>query len=212
MSNPDKTLLITADDYGMSARFNRGIVEMVQLGLVRNVSVMVYEPYVDRDELLALSAALGVHLDLPEQATEDDIEAQIQKFHDLLGRAPDYLDGHGHSHVSDANISSFAAVARRHGLPVRSRKDEDRQYLRGRGLKTPDRFVSWHPKRTEKLFTRLRENDCAVTELVTHPGYQDPDCEYPYNGRREDELNFLKSSGFKDALAAYSLASFHALR
>lgn len=212
MSSQQKALLITADDYGMSALFNRGIVEMVGLGLVRNVSVMVYEPFVDRAELLGLSAALGVHLDLPENATQSDVEAQIEKFHELVGRAPDYLDGHGHSHVREDNINNFAAVAQRHGLPVRSRKDEDRQFLRGRGLKTPDRFVSWHPTRTAKLFTRLEENDCLVTELVTHPGYQDPACDYPYNSRREDELNFLKSSTFRDALSGYSLASYQALR
>jgi predicted glycoside hydrolase/deacetylase ChbG (UPF0249 family) len=72
--------------------------------------------------------------------------------------------------------------------------------------------LSWHPTRTEKLVKKLQENTCAVTELVTHPGYQDPQCEYPYNGRREDELNYLKSDAFRLAIAGYTIDSFKALQ
>jgi len=181
----------------MSARFNNGIVAAVTAGIVRNVSVMVYGSAVEVEKICARDIALGVHLELPSGATVEDVEAQVQHFHTLFDRLPDYLDGHQHCHITPENIASVIAVAQAHHLPVRSRYAEDRSVLRRHAIATPDHFISWHPTRTQKLMHQLAENTCAVTELVTHPGYYDAQCSYPYNQQREEELVFITDDVFR---------------
>ncbi|TXH05379.1 MAG: ChbG/HpnK family deacetylase [Candidatus Moraniibacteriota bacterium] len=202
-------LIITADDYGMSPLFNYGIEELASLGLITGVSVMVKRSYIEPAKLKSLSTTLGLHLELEETSTAEEMQTQIKSFQAMFGQLPAYLDGHQHKHLTPENLPRIVAVAKKLGLPVRSRNSEDRARLKTAGILTPDNFISWHPDRLHVLQERLgTATKFSVSELVVHPGYFDPACDYPYNQEREAELQLLKSSQFRTFISRFTLTSY----
>lgn len=139
MSRPK--LIITADDYGMSPRFNQGMLEMAQAGLITGISVMIKRKYIRKAELLALGSALGLHLELENSSSYREIVSQIERFKKRFRRLPAYLDGHQHRHVTPDNIDRVIRAARHYDLPVRSRLPADRLHLQQGGVATPSHFV-----------------------------------------------------------------------
>lgn len=207
MSRPK--LIITADDYGMSPRFNQGMLEMARAGLITGISVMIKRKYIRKAELLALDIALGLHLELENASSYREIASQIERFKKRLGKLPTYLDGHQHKHVTPDNINRVIRAARHYGLPVRSRLPADRIHLKKSGVATPDNFISWHPSRLTVLTERVQQTKTLpVSELVVHPGYPDKNCSYPYNRERADELEFLRSSHFRKLIRDFELVSY----
>jgi predicted glycoside hydrolase/deacetylase ChbG (UPF0249 family) len=207
MSRPE--LIITADDYGMSPRFNQGILEAARTGLITGISIMIKRKYIRRAELLALDIALGLHLEFENPSSYRGIISQIEQFKKRFGRLPAYLDGHQHRHVTPDNIDRVIRVAQRYGLPIRSQRPTDRAHLLRNGVVTPTHFVSWHPKRLSVLEERLlASRSFPITELVTHPGYFDKRCAYPYNQEREAELAFLRSGDFQKLIRPFQLIRY----
>ncbi|TXG77165.1 ChbG/HpnK family deacetylase [Candidatus Dojkabacteria bacterium] len=205
-------LIITADDYGMSPLFNRGIEELASLGLITGISVMIKRPFVYPEKLRSLKISLGLHLELEPVAKKEDIVYQITLFQEKFGRLPVYLDGHQHQHLTAENLPLILAVAKKYQLPVRSRFSEDREKLRLAAIATPDTFISWHPTRIPTLEERMKQAlQFPVSELVVHPGYFDPRCDYPYNQEREAELGFLQSSSFQEMITPFVLTNFTAI-
>lgn len=205
-------IIITADDYGMSPRFNAGILELAREGIVTSISVMIGRKYIRKADLLTLDVALGLHLEIKSVSSYREVISQIKRFAKRFGRLPAYLDGHQHQHITPGNISHVIRAAKRFSLPVRSRYPADRVLLKSAGVSTPDQFVSWHPERLSVLKKRLREAQSSpVSELVTHPGYADKDCRYPYNVERSQELNFLKSARFRKMLLDFSAINYSSL-
>lgn len=202
MSRP--RLIITADDYGMSPHFDQAVRELAFAGIITSASVMIRRPYLDPAAMLALPIALGLHLELEPTTPLEEVELQIDRFKDLFGKLPSYLDGHQHQHLAPRYLEAVIHTAKRHSLPVRSRFAEDRSLLRSARVLTPDNFISWHPDRTTVLKKRLLEaQKFAVSELVVHPGYFDQSCAYPYNREREAELSFLKSHHFRSLVNSF---------
>lgn len=202
-------LIITADDYGMSPRFNQGMLEAARAGLVTSISVMIKRKYIRKSELLNLAVSLGLHLELKPSSSYREITSQIARFKKRFDRLPDYLDGHQHQHITPENIGHVIRAAQRYQLPVRSRLLEDRNMLRQGNVVTPDNFISWHPDRLAVLTKRLRETKIfPISELVVHPGYFDPHCRYKYNQERGVELVFLKSERFARLTKGFSLLSY----
>lgn len=207
MSRPK--LIITADDYGMSSRFNQGILEAARAGLITSISVMIKRKYIRKSELLNLPASLGLHLELEPSSPYREITAQIERFKKRLGRPPAYLDGHQHQHVTPENIDRVIRAAIHYHLPVRSRLLTDRLVLKHGGVSTPDNFVSWHPARLPVLAERLdKSRALPISELVVHPGYYDARCLYPYNQEREAELAFLRSPNFQELIQPFRLVGY----
>lgn len=120
-----KPLIVTADDYGMSAVIDEGILALIQAGRVSATSCMTLSPRWSQaarrlDTAVQASAHLGVHLDLTEfaqprqplrsvivkaylhrldgEALKATVADQLDRFEQALGRAPDYVDGHQHVH------------------------------------------------------------------------------------------------------------------
>lgn len=202
-------LIITADDYGMSSLFNHGIEELAELGLITGVSVMIGRPFVTATLLNFPKLSLGLHLELEDSSTKEEIYRQITLFREKFGRLPAYLDGHQHQHLTSHNFPSVVESARNFNLPVRSRFSEDRKKLVETAIATPQNFISWHPDRIPILAERLYETrQYALSELVVHPGYFDHQCEYPYNKERETELTFLKSHEFQAIITPFTLLSY----
>ena len=209
---PTPKLIITADDYGMSPRFNQGIIEAVQAGLITGISIMIYRKYIRSKELLRTRLPLGLHLEIQDDAPYQEITHQIERFKKRFGRLPDYLDGHQHKHITEKNIRRVARAAKQFGLPVRSRLPEDRMILTEIAVPTPENFVSWHPARLAVLKERLQQTKkFSISELVVHPGYRDKRCRYRYNNEREKELEFLCSPRFRKLIQSFRLVGYNGL-
>ncbi len=202
-------LIITADDYGMSPLFNRGVEELASIGLITGVSVMIKRPFIEPNSLDFPKLALGLHLELEPTSPEGEIQNQIALFQEKFGKLPAYLDGHQHQHLTTHNLPLIIEAARHFHLPVRSRFDEDRNLLQQQHIATPDTFISWHPTRLPSLEQKLAEaTEHNLSELVVHPGYFDPGCSYPYNKEREAELSFIKSYFFRELIAPFELFTY----
>ncbi|MEZ5658113.1 MAG: ChbG/HpnK family deacetylase [Burkholderiaceae bacterium] len=124
----DTPICVCADDFGLHAGVNKAVLSLVALGRVNAVSVMVGAPASREgvDALNALVACarpdIGLHLDLTqhpigsssrrslggliatcriwpaERRVRAEITAQLDRFEDMIGRAPDFVDGHQHVH------------------------------------------------------------------------------------------------------------------
>jgi len=186
------SFIVTADDYGLSPKFNEGILDAAQSGLISGISVMIEREYIDPSvSTTLLNVSLGLHLEISDEAPEAAIERQIRLFQDTFHAPPTHLDGHQHRHLLPENLPATIEAAKRHGIPVRSRFDEDRAILRDAGIHTPDLFISWHPTRVHMFLEKIEKSEWLV-EIVCHPGYYDADSDYPYNKYREQELRIMK--------------------
>src|SRR5512133_1746249 len=99
-----KSLIITADDFGISRGINRGIVEAHLSGVVTSTSLMVDRPACEEAVALARQCpklSLGLHLELdgidPEKVPVE-IERQQTRFVELVGSAPTHVDTHHDLH------------------------------------------------------------------------------------------------------------------
>ncbi len=204
--------IINADDYGLSPRFNQGIIKLAQKNIVTSTTVMVKRDFVDVKSLESIDdISIGLHLELKKKSRKGEVEKQINLFQKLFGQLPSHLDGHQHCHLEKNNLPLVINAAKKLDIPIRSRFPEDRKIIRESGIKTPDEFISWHPERKSKLFERLEEMTERIVELVCHPGYYDPDCSYPYNERRESELKILNSNEFLKEISKFNLINYSSL-
>src|SRR5215208_3600575 len=157
-----RALIITADDYGYSPRYDDGIVEAVRAGAVDSVSVMVTRNRLHPEPLVEAGVETGLHLDLPPELTEEEragprerdaalrsLSEQLDAFETVMGQPPAYLDGHHHCHAHAGLGTAVAREARRRGLPVRSIDATHRRTLRREGVTTPDRLVGRYSEEPE---------------------------------------------------------------
>ena len=187
-----RSVIVNADDFGLSEGTNRGIIEAHERGIVTSASLMVRQPAVASAVVYAMAHpafSIGLHLDLGEWewrdgdwfqtyhvvATDDapavaaEIERQLETFHRLMGRTPTHLDSHQHVHQHEPARSAALAVATRLGIPLRG--------IAG-GVTFCGNFYGHGPKASafpegisvENLLRLLRELRDGTTELSCHPG------------------------------------------
>ncbi len=212
---PDRRMLIiTADDYGYSPRYDEGIVEAAAAGAVDSVSVMVSRGPLDPEPLLATGVETGLHLELSRELTAGEragagerdaalraLREQLEAFDSVVGRPPAYLDGHRHCHAHAGLASGMAREARQRGLPVRSVDSGHRRILRREGVATPDRLIGRYSEEPDgALPVELRpvvdgegELPSGITEWMVHPGHPDPQSDSGYDQAREEDLDLLLS-------------------
>jgi predicted glycoside hydrolase/deacetylase ChbG (UPF0249 family) len=207
-------LIIAADDYGYSTRYDEGIVEVAGAGAVDSVSVMVTRDGLAAEPLLATGVEVGLHLELPRELTEGEragarareaalagLRQQIERFETAMGRPPAYLDGHRHCHAHPGLASAIAREAARRALPMRSVGIPHRRILRREAVATPDRLVGRYseepvgalPVELEPVVEGEGELPPGVTEWMTHPGHSDPGSGSGYDRAREEDLDLLLS-------------------
>jgi len=204
-----KRLIINADDFGLSKKFNRGILELIDRGIATSTTVMTNQKFVEAKKILARkNISVGLHLELSPKTSLREIESQVRKFQKLFGRLPTHLDGHKHCHLLPKNLPLVLKIAKKYKLPVRSRFSEDRKTIQSAGLKTPDCYISWHPKRKQRFLENIRGAKRDATEIVCHPGYFDAKSTSSYNKQRERELEILKSRNFKKAVGNFEMISY----
>ncbi len=240
-----KSLIINADDYGLSPGVSEGIRQAHLGGVVTSTSAMLNCPHVE-EELVRLirlcpRIGIGIHLvftvgkpvlpvkSLPglmslapdgkqffkgiaskiDQVDPAEVKAewtaQIEKFIQIIGRAPDHLDAHHHAMCFNGQLFEiYLELAKTYQCPVR-------RPLEGTpASRLEEKIISSMVVMPDGLDTRFYGDDASeamleqmvsevgegTTEWMCHPGRVDEELMNvsDYNTRRVDELNLLTGS------------------
>ena len=194
-----RLLVITADDYGYWPSYNRGILEAIEMGAIDSVSAMVDRDYCEGEPLLASGVEIGLHIEFEGRwgprsgaPARTSLRVQLERFGDIFGRWPAFLNGHHHCHARPELATPVFQMAKQIDVPVRSVNPDHRQWLRERGIDTPDLLIgrteSKHPAEPREL----RSLGAGVTEWVTHPGHPDKESRSSYDMARHEDLALLQ--------------------
>jgi predicted glycoside hydrolase/deacetylase ChbG (UPF0249 family) len=195
-------LAIDADDYGYTPAYDRGIAEAAHAGAIDGASVMAMRGP-DPAPLLAAGIDLGLHLETSPSPAD-----QVAEFERLVGRPPDYIDGHHHAHAGPEIANEVAELAAHLRIPVRSVDEHHRAFLRERGVATPDRLLGRlaesEPAMPSEIASWLAGAPPVrgVTEWMVHPGRPDPSTGSAYDAGRAEDLALLLDLGGRDRWAA----------
>ena len=218
-----RSLIVNADDFGLSEGTNRGIIEAHERGIVTSASLMVRQPAVASAVEYAKAHpafAVGLHLDLGEWECRDgewsqmyhvvpiddaaavagEMERQLELFQQLMGRAPTHLDSHQHVHQHEPARAAAITLAGRLGVPLRGISADVTfcGFFYGHGRK-----ASPFPEgiSVPNLLTILRELPAGTTELSCHPGL-DESLVSCYRTERIVEVRTLCEPSVRAALAS----------
>jgi hypothetical protein len=109
-------VILCADDFGMAEDINCAIAELARTGKIDAVSCMVNSPFSNVDTLSDMGPVkLGLHFTLAETPQEfrrlvqraylcrldrqeiyNQLSEQFDRFEEITGRKPDFIDGHLH--------------------------------------------------------------------------------------------------------------------
>jgi predicted glycoside hydrolase/deacetylase ChbG (UPF0249 family) len=215
-------LIVNADDFGLSAGVNRGIIEAHERGIVTSASLMVRGP------AAAAAAAygwqhpelsVGLHVDLGEwiyrdgewlplyevarlsdaAAVEEVVSSQLTAFRRLVGRNPTHLDAHQHVHLREPARSMLLKVAREIGIPLRHLSPEicycgDFYGQTTEGAPLPNAIG------VSSLLAILAALPDGITELACHPGEEMNDLETMYQSERAREVKTLCDPRVRSAI------------
>lgn len=224
-------LIVNADDFGLSAGVNRGIIEAHERGIVTSASLMVRMPAVREAVALARarpSLSLGLHIDVGEwrfdggewvavyehaqpddaKAFEAEVRRQLKLFRRLADADPTHLDSHQHAHRREPLKSIAVGIARQLGVPLRHLTPGVRYCGEFYGQDETARPL--HDRLTPEflggVIERLRS---GVTELCCHPAGT-VDFAGAYGWERLKELRALCAPMVRDAVerADVVLSSF----
>jgi predicted glycoside hydrolase/deacetylase ChbG (UPF0249 family) len=197
-----RSLIVNADDFGLTPGINRGIAEAHREGIVTSTSILVDTPYSAHAAAIGAELPLltvGLHADLSAALAERDgeraaaicteeLERQIMRFNSLTGRWPTHLDSHHDAHRRPDLGGSFLQFGERFSLRIREH---------GAARYVSEFYGHWggrmHPERisVDGLVGILRTSEDDVIELACHPGYCDAALHSSYRKQREVELRTL---------------------
>jgi chitin disaccharide deacetylase len=229
----ERTLIVNADDLGLSDAVNAGIVEAHERGIVTSASLMVRRAAAAEAVDVARrhpGLAVGLHLDFGEWVYEDgrwrvayercssqepreveaECHAQVEAFRDLLGRDPTHLDSHQHVHMGEPVASVVVALAAELGVPLRDhgvRYEGGFYGQTGKGMPWPEGIA------VERLVKLIGLLPSGWTEIGCHPGLG-VDAESSYGLEREQEVRALCDPRVRAAVerAGVALRSFADVR
>jgi predicted glycoside hydrolase/deacetylase ChbG (UPF0249 family) len=228
-----RTLIVNADDLGLSEAVNAGIAAAHERGIVTSASMMVRQGAAAAAASYAAAhpdLAVGLHVDLGQWdyvngewmpayqrcAPEDPVavaaecRGQLRAFRDLLGRDPTHLDSHQHTHMSEPVATVASEIAAELGVPLRARpvRYEGGFYGQsGKGEPVPEAIG------VENLLRILSSLPAGATELGCHPGLGMGE-ESSYGREREAEVEALCDPRVRAAIEreGIELRSFAQLR
>jgi predicted glycoside hydrolase/deacetylase ChbG (UPF0249 family) len=199
-------LAIHADDYGYAPSYDAGIVEAARAGAIDGASVMALR-HPDPGPLVATGIDLGLHLEASPAPAD-----QAAEFERLVGRPPDYIDGHHHVHAAQPLAEPVVRLALRLGVPVRSANARHRAFLRERGVATADRllgrFRESEPALPPELAAWLSGERSlpGVTEWFVHPGHPSREAGSSYDAGRGEDLALLLELGHRGRWAGCGIS------
>jgi predicted glycoside hydrolase/deacetylase ChbG (UPF0249 family) len=196
----ERRLVVNADDFGLSAGVNAGVLRAHREGIVTTASLMVQAPAAEHAAAGAAAhpgLAVGLHVDLgewfrdaagdwhPRYAVLDtgdaaavvaELERQVERFRELTGRDPTHMDSHQHVHRSEPVRSAMGALAKALRIPLRHHGR-----VRYCGAFYGSGAVG--PAALESIIGELAE---GATELCCHPAAAvDPAWDYAHERRTE---------------------------
>lgn len=169
--NHNKAIAICADDYGVDVNVDRAIVDLARRRRLTATSVLVDAQIGEESlqDLQTLEIDIGLHLNftqalgdlsasavmplnslilrshariLSRQWVRANIERQLTRFEALLGREPDYVDGHLHIHQLPIIRDELLAALRARKLPPGFWVRDTRAGVLS-SSPWPERFKSW---------------------------------------------------------------------
>jgi chitin disaccharide deacetylase len=208
-----KHLIVNADDFGASSGVNRGIIESHQRGIVTSASLMVTGRCVD--EAVRLSCenpdlSVGLHWDVCAEderdfdlddlvAVREEVRWQLDRFDELMGRAPTHVDSHRHAHRHGGVFDVVQEVVEPLGVPLRD--DGTVRYVGGFYAQWEWKVTNLEYVSVEFLCRMLRDEvGEGWTEFGCHPGYRSPDYESVYLAEREAEVTTLTDAAVRREL------------
>lgn len=225
----DRTLIVNADDLGMTEAVNAGIAAAFERGIVTSASLMVRQAAAPAGAAYAKAhpdLAVGLHIDLGQwdyengewiaayehcdqedpAAVERETRAQLELFRHLVGGDPTHLDSHQHVHMNEPLASVAARIAEELGVP-----------LRGRGIRYEGGFYGQNGKGESfpeaisptALNALVRALPPGTTEIGCHPGME-MEGKSSYAAERRTEVRTLCDPAVRAAIEAEGvrLASF----
>jgi hypothetical protein len=169
------------------------------MGAVDCVSAMVEREHCDPAPLLASGVEIGLHLEFEGRwgprsgaPARTALQVQLDRFVDLFGRWPSFINGHRHCHARPELATPVFQTAKQIGVPVRSVNPDHRQWLRERGIDTPDLLIGRTESKQPAEPQELRKLGTGVTEWVTHPGHPDKESGSNYDKARQEDLALLQ--------------------
>ena len=213
-----RRLIVNADDFGLAAGVNEGIIEAHVSGIVTSTSLMVdRSAAADAVRLAREHPTLSVGLHYVEDGPEIDepghvartFASQLARFRELTGADPTHVDSHHHVHLT--RMSTFTPLVAPLGVPLRG--DGRVPYL-GKFYAQPRRgVVELERVRTPFLLELLSRGGgmAEFTELGCHPARVTDDLHSSYAGEREVELATLTEPGLRARIEelGLTLASYH---
>jgi chitin disaccharide deacetylase len=213
-----RRLIVNADDFGLAAGVNEGIIEAHISGILTSTSLMVDRPATaDAVRLTREHPALSVGLHYVEDGPEIDepgraartFAAQLARFRELTGADPTHVDSHHHVHLT--RMATFAPLVAPLRVPLRG--DGRVRYL-GEFYAQPRRgVVELERVRTPFLLELLSGDEITTefTELGCHPARVTDDLHSSYANEREVELATLTEPNLWARIEdlGLTLASYH---
>jgi len=221
--NDTRSLIINADDFGLSPGVDEGVIVAHERGIVSSASLMVRWPAAVEAALSARDhpeLGLGLHIDLGEQeyrdgawlcvyqvvdlkdqsAVADEVARQLDAFRRLVGRNPTHLDSHQHVHRKEPVKSILIERARALAVPLRHFSPSvgyrgDFYGQTATGVALPGAVSA------ERLIAVLKSLTPGITELGCHPGLR-CDLVSNYNRERAEEGKALCDPRVRETVAA----------
>ena len=169
---------------------------------------MVLREACEAGPLLETGVQIGLHLEIEEGAGPGEVADQLQRFEEIFGRPPDYIDGHHHRHAVPAAEFAVAAAALRLGVRVRAVDSSQHERLTNAGVVCADRLVGRISEDEGPLPPELApavhgqgEMPQGITEWMVHPGRSDPAAGSSFNTAREEDLALLLELQATEVLA-----------
>ena len=212
---------MNADDFGLSAGVNAGVLRAHRDGIVTSASLMVRQPATGPAAAASVDhprLSLGLHVDLAEWGQQDghwrlryawvddsdaeavrgEIEEQIETFRRLVRRPPTHLDSHQHVHRGEPVRSILGAIARDLGVPLRHHSAVrycGSFYGQGRSGEPLPAAIG-----PQALIELIRGLPAGATELCCHPAER-VEPTLAYGRERTVELDSLCDPAVRRALA-----------
>jgi len=189
-------VILTSDDFGMSTVYNKEMLRAIQEGWLSSISVMV-ERSIHRqrpqvESLMKLYAlqkiSLGLHLEInANENTYDQCASQWQKFGDITGHTPDYVDIHK-DHLFKDVYDEVAAFCLEKEVPFRKYKETSV------AVKSPYETLNASYLELDDVLQRIgsiKRNE--PIEIVFHIGSHDEGITSSLNKERENDMHKLQS-------------------
>lgn len=188
-----KFLIVNADDFGNSRKFNEKILEQVEEGHITSVSVMVeridesQNKQVEKLKELAKAkdASVGLHIEFATDSFREEIEKQHSKFSSIFGFEPSHIDMHKKKRMK-MGYPEIIKYCAEHSLPCKDYGFPSKAVMPNRTYAATGRIFD----EIEEWLKTLKDNETYLIEF--HPGNYDPESKSTYNKIREVDAKLIE--------------------